>query len=205
MATSATTREVVPPAARCDLSPPTQQWTRGNLAAACFEAHPEPQLVFDSDGAVVVANRAARQLIDELHGPRALAERLLAGGGAALRALAECLSRAIRAQEPSPEFTLALAPGMRLVVQACPLGADLDRALLIVKRREGEARAASDRFHFTPAERQVAERLASGMTVAEIAAQRGVTIETVRCHLKQAFSKAGVHRQAELVAVMLGR
>jgi DNA-binding CsgD family transcriptional regulator len=58
-------------------------------------------------------------------------------------------------------------------------------------------------YGLTPKEAQVASRLVSGMSPAEIRDDLGVTIHTVRGHLKQLFAKTGTHRQAELVRVLL--
>ena len=49
----------------------------------------------------------------------------------------------------------------------------------------------------------VASLLAQGRTVREIALRIHRTEHTVRYHLKQAFAKTGVRRQAELVRLML--
>lgn len=53
----------------------------------------------------------------------------------------------------------------------------------------------------TERERVVALDLAAGLAPAEIAAARGVSVATVRSHLKQIYAKLGVRRQAELVAL----
>jgi DNA-binding CsgD family transcriptional regulator len=206
MAQSANARPLAPPAVGCaeGLHAPLS-WSHGALEAACFEAHPDAQFVLDPACTIVAANRAARQLIEEQQGPRVLAERLVANGAETLRLLAERVERTIRTQEPSAETTLSLSPMLEFVARILPLGPELGRALMIVRRREAPAQLARERFQFTPAESYVALCLADGLTVAEIAERRGISIETVRCHLKQAFVKAGVHRQAELVAVMLGR
>ena len=52
----------------------------------------------------------------------------------------------------------------------------------------------------TEAERRVVDLLVRGITTKVIAATLGVSLETVRSHLKRAMSKFGVHRQHELVA-----
>lgn len=177
----------------------------GAVEAACFELHPDPQLVVNAESEVVASNRAAQALIEEEQGPRALAERLVAGGTDALHELRAHILAAIRSQRLSPELEIRLSASVRLAVRVCPLGPALDCALLVVRRQETrDVRAARERFGFTPAESVVAERLSHGLTAAQIARELGISIETVRCHLKQAFAKAGVHRQAELVAVMLG-
>lgn len=59
-------------------------------------------------------------------------------------------------------------------------------------------------FDLTEAEAQVAMALAQGRPRAEIAALRGVTIETLRSQIKAVFRKAGVERERELIALILG-
>jgi DNA-binding CsgD family transcriptional regulator len=133
------------------------------------------------------------------------AERL-AGAGNLLQDIRERVAAAIRLQLPSDEFTLPVSASLGFALRVIPLGGAHERALLIVQRREAlAARSARERFRFTHAESHVADHLSRGLTVPQIAVQLGISIETVRCHLKQAYAKAGVHRQAELVAVMLGR
>jgi DNA-binding CsgD family transcriptional regulator len=61
----------------------------------------------------------------------------------------------------------------------------------------------ASRWGFTPAECDVAGRLAAGADLGAIAAALGITLHTVRGHLKHLYTKAGVHRQAELVARLL--
>ena len=58
-------------------------------------------------------------------------------------------------------------------------------------------------FGLTPMEAKVASRIASGMTLGEISDAFGVTIHTVRGHLKELFRKTDTHRQVELVRVLL--
>jgi DNA-binding CsgD family transcriptional regulator len=66
---------------------------------------------------------------------------------------------------------------------------------------EGSLRS---RFMLTPAEVQVALGLAEGKTLAAIAKMRGVAVSTARGQLKSIFVKTGTHRQAELVALLVG-
>jgi DNA-binding CsgD family transcriptional regulator len=58
-------------------------------------------------------------------------------------------------------------------------------------------------YGLTPMEAEVGSRLAQGMSLSEIRDALGVTIHTVRGHLKRLFAKTDTHRQAELVRVML--
>ena len=71
-------------------------------------------------------------------------------------------------------------------------------------RRRADAGFLSRVFGMTASEARVAERLARGESVAEIAATMNISVETVRTHLKAVFLKTGTRRQAELSA-LLGR
>jgi DNA-binding CsgD family transcriptional regulator len=55
-------------------------------------------------------------------------------------------------------------------------------------------------WELTPAEERVVELIATGKSIDEIGETLAVGRETVRTHVKRAMSKAGVHRQSELVA-----
>lgn len=177
----------------------------GAAASASFEAHPDAQFVVRASGELVAANRAGRELVARSESVRVLGDRFVAGSGARMRALCERIAASVRSQLASPEIEIPTGAQRTLAIRVLPLGASLDAALVLVSEREIQpAGAVPERFAFTRAESLVAERLARGITVPQIALQLGISIETVRCHLKQAFSKAGVHRQAQLVAVMLG-
>jgi DNA-binding NarL/FixJ family response regulator len=178
----------------------------GALEAACFEAHPDPQFVVNAEYEVVASNRAARALLERAQGPRALAESLVSGAAEFLRSVRAGIAAAIHTQAASGEIALSLSDSFSFSVRIVPLAPSFDRALLSMRpSAERSARAPRACFGFTPMENRVAELLCRGLAATEIAQKLGISIETVRCHLKQAFVKAGVHRQAELVAVMLGR
>jgi DNA-binding NarL/FixJ family response regulator len=59
-------------------------------------------------------------------------------------------------------------------------------------------------FDLTPAEARVARGLASGKTVEDIAADSGVSENTVRSHVRGVLQKTGRSRQAEVVALLTG-
>jgi DNA-binding CsgD family transcriptional regulator len=58
-------------------------------------------------------------------------------------------------------------------------------------------------FAFTPAETRFANQLMSGKTTAEACAALGISHSTGCSHLRNMFKKTRVHRQGELVALML--
>jgi DNA-binding CsgD family transcriptional regulator len=60
-----------------------------------------------------------------------------------------------------------------------------------------------NKLDLTAAECRVAAEAAEGSTPAEIAGQLGLSVHTVRSHLKRMFLKAGVHSQAGLVRALL--
>jgi DNA-binding CsgD family transcriptional regulator len=57
----------------------------------------------------------------------------------------------------------------------------------------------TDDSRLTPSERQVAERLCEGRTLAQIARLRGVTINTVKSQVRQIFRKLDVETRVALV------
>jgi DNA-binding CsgD family transcriptional regulator len=59
-------------------------------------------------------------------------------------------------------------------------------------------------FDLTPAEARVARQLAAGQTVEAIATVSGVSLTTVRTHVRGVLEKTGCHRQGEVVALLSG-
>jgi DNA-binding CsgD family transcriptional regulator len=59
-------------------------------------------------------------------------------------------------------------------------------------------------FRLSGAEARLAKKLATGKTVDAAAEELGISRDTARHELKSVFAKLGVHRQAELVA-LIGR
>lgn len=57
-------------------------------------------------------------------------------------------------------------------------------------------------LRFSRAEAFVARRLLEGVTLSEIAEEKGITIHTARSQLKSIMQKAGVSRQSDLVSLL---
>ena len=73
------------------------------------------------------------------------------------------------------------------------------------RRRHGpsdDTRTLQAAYRLAPAEAQVAVGIASGLTVEEIARNRGVAVATVRVQLRAVFEKMGVRRQADLIILV---
>lgn len=77
-------------------------------------------------------------------------------------------------------------------------------ALFIKQQHRGDAPAIALRhlYGLTPAEAELASALADGLSVAELAQARGVSVHTVRAQLKSVLHKLGVRRQAEVVQII---
>ncbi|MXX61191.1 MAG: helix-turn-helix transcriptional regulator [Holophagales bacterium] len=66
-----------------------------------------------------------------------------------------------------------------------------------------DPRILVEEYGLTPAEGDVAAALAEGRTVSEIAATTGRKESTVRWHVKNLHSKLDVHRQVDVVRLVL--
>jgi DNA-binding CsgD family transcriptional regulator len=118
-------------------------------------------------------------------------ERLMPGnhdsGALRLEAVPFVSSRGANTQLP------AVQPGLMLVRVSLP---------------EGQAELLSffrKRYALTSAETRVAVEVAEGCKPSEIAQRLGLSVHTVRSHLKRIFLKTGVHSQAGLVRALLQR
>jgi len=67
-----------------------------------------------------------------------------------------------------------------------------------------EPEALERLYDLTTSEAILARSLAQGLTLEDAAANRGISDETARTQLKSLFEKTGCHRQAELVALLVG-
>jgi DNA-binding CsgD family transcriptional regulator len=66
-----------------------------------------------------------------------------------------------------------------------------------------ERRQLADLFEFTATEAKVALSIASGRSGPECARDLRMSSHTVHTHMRRIFAKLGVHRQADLVRVLI--
>ncbi len=71
------------------------------------------------------------------------------------------------------------------------------------EKRTARFTSFRERFDLTTAECRVAAEAEEGRTPVEIAARLGLSVHTVRSHLKRIFLKVGVHSEAGLVRALL--
>ena len=83
----------------------------------------------------------------------------------------------------------------------------VERVALVMITDPGEAEtmtSAVGRLHgLTAAESRIAGGIVQGRTLQEIAGEAGISLETVRTHLKRIFRKTSTRRQAELVRLFV--
>ena len=195
---------------------------RSELASARFETTldrlADAVFVCDGKGRILHMNEAGAGMIERGNLLRAAQDRLRparaeesAAFALALRGAADPFTGGIETASLAlrgPEGTLPLLARFHTLPRN--LGPDVRSArgevLIVVRDPNLPARHEESVLHalgFSPAETALTLALADGRTLAEHAAERGVSLETVRSQLKGAMSKAGVSRQAELVRLAM--
>ncbi|WP_332860309.1 helix-turn-helix transcriptional regulator [Janthinobacterium svalbardensis] len=113
--------------------------------------------------------------------------------------IAAPIASAVRLPRPgAPDLCLTVAPFQ-------PQGQSTQRPCALVLARDPQAPpvavpALQQLFDLTQAEALVAQALAQGAAIDRIAADTGVSINTVRTHLHHIYDKTGTARQGELIA-----
>lgn len=176
-------------------------------------------MILDGESRILFANAYARDILANGRGALFILEgRLHARGradGAILRSLiVRCKDRTMNGQSPTilPQpFRLGSPP---LFVLAAPLtvcaglSAQGTGCCVLSIVDPARVRVPSERelrFHFglTATEASVAVHVLCGDGLKAAARRLGISVETVRSHLRHIFDKTGVKRQAELVRLLL--
>lgn len=186
----------------------------GGLEA--FEMVDTAALLVDRRGFVLRTNSVADAKLGA--GLRVVQRRLVADDPETSNALARLIGQSVRNPAEGailmPPLAVPRTDRRPLVVYALPLlGMIRDlfgAACAMVVVRDLDERPPPPTVHLktlfglTPAESALAARLAAGEPLEAVADELGIARETARNHLKAIFAKTGVHRQAELAA-LLGR
>ena len=174
-------------------------------------------MLLDDIGRVVAVNASAeRQLRNGLSIRSSRLKAQSRTADSALQALVASVTAAPPFREKSALDAVAVpcADGRPIIVQAAPLvNSARDffqqaRALVILQDLNGRPDPDPILLHvafgLTPTETRVAQAVASGLRLADVAAQLAVSLNTARTHLREIFAKTNVHSQSEL-AVLLSR
>ena len=174
----------------------------------------------DSNGRVIWSNPAAEILLGSAGSAVSLRlGRLSLDRAQQTRRLVEAVHRASHENpllrrgadmaasnsETGRMVVLSVVPADNLFVQGLPAlrGAYIAIQDLSQRLAPGFEERIRDVFALTPREAQLAAALASGHSLGEAAAQRGITISTARSQLAQVFRKTGTVQQSQLVALLL--
>jgi len=182
-----------------------------------FDDFGQGMILTTPEAFVLAANASARSIIQEGKTLRTSGGKIVVADEESGKALAQAL---LRTGESSPldsaQISLRSTGRQPLLATVLPLqraardsqvSANSPTAVIHLVNPsalvEFDPRPLRLLFGFTMAEARLACRLASGCSLAEAAEGLGVSLNTVRTHLQRALSKAGLSRQAELVAVVL--
>ncbi len=177
-------------------------------------------LLLDAEGRLLIANLAARRILEADDGLSLRDGLLRLDGAQADSELRQILQDAIGWRErgsgsAGAELWVARPSGKRsYLANIVPINAAEpnsalgdDVAVVLLTVPDADQSVAADRirrlYKLTGAEAELIRLMAEGFTLEEISRERGVTISTTRTHLKHVFSKTGTARQSELVAKVL--
>ncbi|MBU0824017.1 MAG: hypothetical protein KKA44_12910 [Alphaproteobacteria bacterium] len=184
---------------------------QAKLLAGAFDAIQISAFIIDVRGRVLAHSIGADAMVDA--GDVRLSGRALDGAGApftmrqAIQALIaddglDHIRTRIATAEGRPPLMIE---GFRLPERSWSLG-KLPHAILIAngprRDRAGVAAYLAALYRLSPAESDIAVRLFEGRTRAAIAAERGVTAETLRGQIKQIYPKCGVDSEAGLMRLL---
>ncbi len=182
-------------------------WPR--LATGVLDLLDQAVLVVARDFSLLGANRAGGELLREGDGLAAVQRSVVASTPSATFELRRGIELTARGEGRRMQVPRKGRPALSVMVEPHPAecGGRPGTAVVFVRDpergRECGLASQASRYGFTPTECEVAQHLTAGAALGDIAAALGITLNTVRGHLKHLYTKAGVHRQAELVAKLL--
>jgi DNA-binding CsgD family transcriptional regulator len=194
--------------------------TERDAALATLDQIPVGVIIVDESGTVLDSNHVANEVLSSNDGlivnrcglkghtreaTQGLHE-LIAMAISPDRQLGSDVTDTILLDRPSGRPSLAVTIG-RLPLASRFLGTDRRVATVYVTDPQNPFDLDSSKlrqlYKLTPAEARLAAHLAQGSRLEDAAIDLGVSLNTVRTHLKRIFSKTGTDRQAELVRLII--
>ena len=188
--------------------------------ADALDRLPLGMLVLDGNRHVLIENASAARVLALEDGIEIRSAGLAAADARENTKLHELIKAALESTEgqslngtsfmqisrPSGRQPLSVMVSPLLSAQAGALSSEAVVACFISDPEAGHAptlEALGQIYGLTPAEAEVVQLLAKGLPLDEIAADRGISLNTVRSHLKHIFSKTGTNRQGELLGLVM--
>jgi DNA-binding CsgD family transcriptional regulator len=200
-----------PHLARASLVAGRLRMERAEATTSTLDLMGLPAAVLSSGGRVMAANQRLERMdtvfLPVAHGGLAIADRdanrLLQDAVLGNASVANVSSIPVPAIGGGAAFVVHLLP-LRRAAHDIFAGADI---LLLAtpitpSTLVPSASLLNALFDFTPSEARLAADLASGLTLAQSAAKRGVTTKTARTYLERIFHKTGTHQQSQVVAMI---
>lgn len=192
--------------ARERLSRDTDQGDPAHLIAkAVLQSLSVSVAVVDKDGTILYRSRLSDEWLSRSCRMRVVHDRLMARSNAAQASLMDAVRAATSAAPHTSVLRMSGHDGQGRGVAVMPLYDTPSRALLVFARTGEDAVILRDlvlqTFDLTRAERRLAECLLSGRSLSDAAAELGLKVSTARSYLKRIFSKTGITRQSEFVAL----
>ena len=176
-------------------------------------------LLFDGEGRAMFSSEAARQVLQHTRAISLDREgRLRAASFSANRTLQSVLGSTLHPQDAARVGGIVAIPRQApmgpMVVMIAPVSAgssvfpDLNPAVIVYISdpscgEYGREHVLTKAYGLTAMEGKVATQLLSGERLPAIADSLGLSVNTVRTHVKHAFSKTGTRSQAQLVSLLL--
>lgn len=186
----------------------------GRTSQALLDVIPKPLLVLSHDGEVLHANAAGADLLSQNVWAGAQYGKLVRLGqldahslAASLRQVGLGLLQTHVLWKHSSDDLSASATARLVPLEesnACRAAWPHAAALLLIDEPQEDHQARrlgriASQYRLTDAELRLTAALVDGATLADFAERHGVSVHTVRTHLRNIFDKTGLHRQADLI------
>ena len=186
---------------------------RADLASGAMQRLGFGWLSFDADGRVLDSSPHADRLLDYCMAVRKTRHgRLIAARPALARELAAALRECVENPAGRPRaLHVSREPWLEmLLVPVQDRQTSAATRPVAIAYIQGDNRSSADRhqqiaelFGLLPSEARLALALSRGLTIAEAAAELGLTIETARNYSKKIYAKTGARGQPDLVRFIL--